>query len=73
MPASLLESQLADQESDPDAMYFGEAFKGICAISSISIWPMQTLTSSHADAMLMADFDAQRFRHSFLAWKDPSN
>ena len=24
MPASLLESQLADQESDPDAMFFGE-------------------------------------------------
>ena len=24
MPASLLDSQLADQESDPDAMYFGK-------------------------------------------------
>ena len=24
MPASLLDSQLADQESDPDAMFFGE-------------------------------------------------
>ncbi|KAK9867770.1 hypothetical protein WJX84_002911 [Apatococcus fuscideae] len=27
MPASLLESQLADQESDPDAMYFGSMDK----------------------------------------------
>ena len=24
MPASLLDSQLAEQESDPDAMFFGE-------------------------------------------------
>ncbi|KAK9835502.1 hypothetical protein WJX74_001773 [Apatococcus lobatus] len=27
MPASLLDSQLADQESDPDAMYFGSVSK----------------------------------------------